>query len=69
MKSYFIRQDNKPKGPYSIDQLREMKLNPAVLVWVDGFKTMDKSVGDSGIATRTISPRATSWHAHFSIWN
>jgi len=38
MKSYFIRQDNMPKGPYSIDQLKEMKLNPTVLVWVEGLK-------------------------------
>jgi len=38
MKSYFIRQDNRPKGPYSIDQLKEMKLNPTVLVWVEGLK-------------------------------
>ena len=38
MKSYFIRQDNKPQGPYSIDQLKEMKLSPAVLVWAEGLK-------------------------------
>ena len=44
MKSYFIRQDNKPKGPYSIDQLREMKLNPAVLVWVEGLKQWIKAL-------------------------
>src|SRR5262245_34901052 len=44
MKSYFIRQDNKPQGPYSIDQLREMKLNPAVLVWVEGLKQWIKAL-------------------------
>jgi hypothetical protein len=44
MKSYFIRQDNKPQGPYSIDQLKEMKLNPAVLVWVEGLKQWIKAL-------------------------
>ena len=44
MKSYFIRQDNKPKGPYSIDQLKEMKLNPTVLVWVEGLKQWIKAL-------------------------
>ena len=44
MKSYFIRQDNMPKGPYSIDQLKEMKLNPAVLVWVEGLKQWIKAL-------------------------
>src|SRR5262245_52214722 len=44
MKSYFIRQDNKPQGPYSIDQLKEMKLNPGVLVWVEGLKQWIKAL-------------------------
>ena len=44
MKSYFIRQDNKPKGPYSLDQLKEMKLNPAVLVWAEGLKQWIKAL-------------------------
>ena len=44
MKSYFIRQDNKPQGPYSIDQLKEMKLNPAVLVWAEGLKQWIKAL-------------------------
>jgi hypothetical protein len=44
MKSYFIRQDNKPQGPYSIDQLKEMKLNPSVLVWVEGLKQWIKAL-------------------------
>ena len=44
MKSYFIRQDNKPQGPYSIDQLKEMKLSPAVLVWAEGIKQWIKAL-------------------------
>ena len=44
MKSYFIRQDNKPQGPYSIDQLKEMKLSPAVLVWAEGLKQWIKAL-------------------------
>jgi hypothetical protein len=44
MKSYFIRQDNKPQGPYSLDQLKEMKLNPAVLVWAEGLKQWIKAL-------------------------
>lgn len=37
MKSYYIRQGDKRQGPYSIEQLRQMNINPAVQVWTQGL--------------------------------
>jgi hypothetical protein len=38
MKNYYIRQKDKKQGPYSIDQLKEMKINPTAPVWTEGLK-------------------------------
>ena len=35
MKYYFAR-DNKPHGPYSLDQLRQFSISPDTLIWVPG---------------------------------
>ena len=65
MKSYFIRQDNKPKGPYSIDQLKEMKLNPTVLVWVEGLKQWIKALEIPELQ-QELFPPATQFFAQTS---
>ena len=43
MKTYYIQQDNQPKGPYSIDQLKKMQINPGVPVRAEGFKNWIKA--------------------------
>lgn len=43
MKTYYIRQDNQQEGPYSVDQLKTMQINPAVPVRVEGFKNWAKA--------------------------
>jgi hypothetical protein len=70
MKNYFIRQDNKPQGPYSIDQLKEMKLSPAVLVWAEGIKQWIKALEMPELqqelfpaSPRSVSKYATGTHA------
>ena len=65
MKSYFIRQDNKPQGPYSIDQLKEMKLSPAVLVWAEGLKQWIKALEMPELQQELFpaSPRSVSKYA------
>ncbi len=65
MKSYFIRQDNKPQGPYSIDQLKEMKLKPTVLVWVEGLKQWIKALEIPELQQELFSP-APQFAAHVS---
>ncbi|HKO82456.1 MAG TPA: DUF4339 domain-containing protein [Chitinophagaceae bacterium] len=43
MKTYYIQQDNQQQGPYSIDQLKNMQINPAVPVREEGFKNWLKA--------------------------
>jgi len=43
MKTYYIRRDNEQQGPYSVDQLKNMQINPAVQVRVEGFKNWSKA--------------------------
>ena len=43
MKTYYIQQDNQQQGPYSIDQLKNMQISPAVPVRVEGFKNWTKA--------------------------
>jgi len=38
MKSYYIRQGDKRQGPYSIEQLKQMQISPAMQVWTQGLK-------------------------------
>lgn len=35
MKYYFAR-DNRPQGPYSLDELRQFALTPDTLIWIPG---------------------------------
>lgn len=43
MKTYYIQQDNQQQGPYSVDQLKNMQINPAARVRVEGFKNWTKA--------------------------
>ncbi len=43
MKTYYIQQDNQQQGPFSIDQLKSMQINPAVPVRAEGFKNWIKA--------------------------
>jgi hypothetical protein len=43
MKSYYIREGDKRQGPYSVEQLRQMRINPAVQVWTQGLKQWIKA--------------------------
>lgn len=37
MTQYYIAINNQPTGPYTIDQLRQMNITPASLVWANGM--------------------------------
>lgn len=37
MKNYYLYQGDQQQGPYSIDQLKEMKISPAAPVWAEGL--------------------------------
>lgn len=43
MKTYYIQQNNQQQGPYSIDQLKSMQINPAAPVRAEGFKNWIKA--------------------------
>ena len=43
MKSYYIRQGDKRQGPYSIEQLKQMQISPAMQVWTQGLKEWMKA--------------------------
>jgi len=65
MKSYFIRLDNKPQGPYSLDQLKEMKLDPAALVWAEGLKQWIKALEIPELQ-QELFPARPQWVADYS---
>ena len=69
MKSYFIRQDNKPQGPYSIDQLKEMKLNPAALVYAEGLKQWIKALEIPELRKELfpVQPQTVAQHSETGI--
>lgn len=37
MKSYYIHQGGRQQGPYSIDQLKTMRIGPTTQVWTEGL--------------------------------
>lgn len=43
MKTYYIQQDDQQQGPFSIDELKKMQINPAVPVRTEGFKNWIKA--------------------------
>lgn len=43
MRTYYIHQNDQQGGPYSVDQLKEMQINPAVPVWTEGLKDWIKA--------------------------
>lgn len=40
MNRYLLLRDNQEKGPYSLDELKSMQVNPDDLVWIEGKSTI-----------------------------
>ena len=38
MKEFFIAENNEPKGPFSLAELKEMGISKSTLIWIEGYE-------------------------------
>ena len=51
MEEYYIAQNNKQKGPFSLEELKELKVLPTTLIWKEGMSDWIEAINVEELET------------------